>query len=158
MFRIFFNVLSEHAHSSLIMSPLPTYLPKIFDREWVSEWPPDKKVSLIFLKLCTLKVQGNYMCEIFEFWWNSFFIGMKLNFKFGSWENSYKGFPCKHFFECKFFVKWTQIKIKQYFCKIYCWRSQINSYANPFIKFRRNNFTVKKISMRILRKMNPDQN
>ena len=51
------------------------------------------------------------MCGIFEFWWNNFFMGMKLNFKFQSWEKFYKGFPCKNFFPGESFVKWTSIRI-----------------------------------------------
>ena len=50
------------------------------------------------------------MCGIFEFWWNNFFMGMKLNFKFESWGKFYKGFPCKNFFPGESFVKWTHIK------------------------------------------------
>ena len=51
------------------------------------------------------------MCGIFEFWWNNFFMGMKLNCKFESWEKFYKGFPCKKKIPCEFFVKWAQIRI-----------------------------------------------
>ena len=51
------------------------------------------------------------MCVIFEFWWNSFFMGMKFNFKFQNSEKFYKGFPCNFFFLWDFFLKWAQIKI-----------------------------------------------
>ena len=51
------------------------------------------------------------MCIIFEFWWNNFLMGMKLNFKFENREKFYKGFPWKKS-QRDFFVKWSQIKIK----------------------------------------------
>ena len=44
------------------------------------------------------------MCGIFEFWWNNFFMGMKLNFKFRSWEKT-KDFPVKKNSHWEFFVK-----------------------------------------------------
>ena len=51
------------------------------------------------------------MCGIFEFWWNNFFMGMKLNFKFESSEKIYKGFACKWNFRWEFYVKWARIRI-----------------------------------------------
>ena len=51
---------------------------------------------------------------------------------------------------------------REFFCKIYCWRSPINSYGNPFVKFKRNNFKkdflVKKNYIVIICKMIPEQN
>ena len=52
------------------------------------------------------------MCGIFEFWWNNFFKGMKLNFKFEIWENFYKGFPCKKKITWEFLLKWTKNRIQ----------------------------------------------
>ena len=79
--------------------------------EFLVKWTHRKKGSLIILKLGTLKVHDKWMCGIFEFWWNNFFMGMKLNFKFEIWENFYKGFPCKKKFTWEFLVKWTKIRI-----------------------------------------------
>ena len=98
-----------------------------------------KKVCLIFLKLGTLKVHDKSIWAIFEFWWDSFFMGMKFNLKFEIWENFYKGFPCKKKNPCEFSVKWTQIKFKR------------NSYVKLLLKVRYNFY------MRIHCKMNPDQ-
>merc|ERR1712030_8266 len=39
-------------------------------------------------------------------------MGIKFNFMFESWENFYKGFPCKKKFTWQFLVKCTKIRIQ----------------------------------------------
>ena len=69
---------------------------KAWHTAWHTAWNTyRKKVSLIFLKLDTLKVYDKWMCGIFEFWWNNFLMGMKFNFKFESWEKFTKDFHVK---------------------------------------------------------------
>ena len=80
------------------------------------------------------------MCGIFEFWWNNFFMGMKLNFKFESWENFTKDFPVIFFFMRILCKTNPDQNYREFFCKIFCWRSSINLYGNLFLKFKRNNF------------------
>ena len=50
------------------------------------------------------------MCEIFEFWWNNFFMGMKFNFKLGKIFT--KDFHVKKKITWEFLVKWTKIRIQ----------------------------------------------
>ena len=50
---------------------------------------------------------------------------------------------------------------REFFCKIFCWRSPNNLKGNSFLKFKRNNFRnnflVKKYSMVIIGKIIPEQ-
>ena len=108
-----------------------TYLPTDRATEW-----PRKEGSLISLKLCTLKVENKSMCAIFEFWWNNFLMGMKLNFKFESWGTFYKGVSCKKKKSKGFLCKMNPHQnYMEFFCKIFCWRSQIKLQGNSFIKW-----------------------
>ena len=64
-----------------------------------------KKVSLISLKLGTLKDQDEKIFAIFEFSDFAQKMWKKIRFKFENREKFYKGFPCKKIFPREFFVK-----------------------------------------------------
>ena len=133
------------------MSDLPTELPTYLPQ----------KGSLISLKLGTLEIHDKWMCGILEFWWNNFLMGIKFDFKFEIWEKFYKGFPCKKKIVRILCKMSPNQNYREFFCKIFCWRSPINLKWNSFSKFKRNNFTnnflVKKKYIVIIWKIIPEQ-
>ena len=63
-------------------------------------------------------------------------MGMKLNFKFQSWEKIYKGFPCKKKLYGNYLSNDPKSNLKESFNKISD-GGQINLYGKSCIKFKR---------------------
>ena len=74
------------------------------DDEWMNGWMR-QKVSLISLKLGTLKVQDRLIFAIFVFSDFAQKMWKKIRFKFEYRENFYKGFPCRKKISKRFLCK-----------------------------------------------------
>ena len=81
------------------------------------------------------------MCAIFEFSDFAQKMWKKIRFKFEKSEKIYKGFPCKKKYMGILCKMNTYQNYMQFFCKFFCWRSQINLEGNSLIKYKREIFT-----------------
>ena len=108
------QILEEGARMSRVCHTYVTSMSctYFFHYELPPALPPEKKKFLqFFWNLAHLKFTINKYAQYSIFREKTYFMGIKLNFKFEIWETFYKGFPRKKKLTWEFFVKWTQIKI-----------------------------------------------
>ena len=69
------------------------------DEWWMNDEWMRKKGSMIFLKLCTLKVHVKLIFLNFDFKGENFLMGLKFDFEFWNFGKTYKRFPAKKNYE-----------------------------------------------------------